>query len=70
MSLGHAPAQYSATDQNRTRAAIDAELDKRVLKGGLVEIAGGRLVLTDPGTGLRYDITVPGGVLTATLSVI
>lgn len=68
MRLPGASRQYDPADQDRTRDLISQELDKRFVKGGTVEIAGGRIVLTDPATGLRYALTVSGTTLIVTLT--
>lgn len=66
MILPQAPAQYDASDQNRVRDMIRQEFAKAFMKGQTIEVANGRLVLTDTVTGTRYAVTIVSGTLTLT----
>lgn len=70
MILPQAPKQYDQQNEATTRNDIGLELDQRFRRGGTVEIAGGRLVLTDTVTGDRWEITVENGLLSlATVTI-
>ena len=63
--LSPAPAQYSRENENQTRQTIEAELNRSVKRDE--ELQPVRLVITDPGTGLRYLFTASGTTPTLTL---
>jgi hypothetical protein len=63
MILASPSKTYSAIDQAQMRDALrraDAENHKQ---GRDVEIGAGRVILTDPATGVRYALRVSGGAL-------
>lgn len=63
MSASPAPATYEQRNEAGWRDFVTRALAKTFSKGGEVNIAEGKLVLTDTVTGQRYSLTVASGVV-------
>jgi hypothetical protein len=63
MSSPPAPANYEQRNEASWRDFVTRYLAKTFTKGGEVNIAGGKLILTDTVTGQRYSVTVASGVV-------
>lgn len=66
MNIPKPPAQYSATDQQLLRGAIDKADKANVKQGGDYETGKGKVYLTDTVDGSRWYLTVTSGVLGVT----
>ena len=66
MILSSAPASYDRADQARMRETLQRADTENVKRGRDVELGRGRLIVTDEATGLRYALTLSGGIATWT----
>lgn len=66
MILGSAPAAYDRADQAALRETLQRANAENHKRGRDVELGRGRLIVTDEVTGLRYALTMSGGVVTWT----
>jgi len=64
LRLGGAPADYDRADQAKLRADLTAEDRRNHKRGEDLELAGGRLIMTDTVTGTRHVVSLISGVLT------
>jgi hypothetical protein len=63
LRLAGAPDAYSKADQQAMRATLTAEDKLNHKRGQDLELAAGRLIMTDTATGDRRVISLTGGVL-------
>jgi hypothetical protein len=66
MILSSAPAAYDRADQARMRESLQRADAENLKRGRDVALGRGRLIVTDEVTGLRYALTMNGGVVTWT----
>ena len=66
MILSNAPDAYDRADQARMRDTVQRADAENLKRGRDVELGRGRLIVTDEATGLRYALTMTGGVATWT----
>lgn len=64
MNLPTPPQTYSPSDQAAMRREIQRADQQNLKRGQDVEIANGRLIMTDIDDGLRYQVVLDAGVLT------
>lgn len=64
MNLPTPPPNYSPADQAAMRREIQRADTQNLKRGQDVEIANGRLIMTDIDDGLRYQVVLDGGALT------